>query len=106
VIEAYFAACSAALEADAEPLGRRAFEKRVSEQFERGELLGDLVRPEGRNPVTFQNALEMLARDGILERGEARRGRDRRREPTYARGPAFETLPALRDRLAAALLAR
>ena len=105
VLEAYYAACSAAAGVGEAPEGRRALEKRVRQQFERGELLGEIRRPEGSNPVTFQNALELLARRGILVRGQTAGGRERRREPTYARGPAFGELPALRERLAAALAA-
>jgi hypothetical protein len=62
-------------------------------------------RPEGANPVTFQNALEMLARRGCLRISELPALRERRRETAYARGPAFDELPALRERLATALAA-
>jgi glycerol-3-phosphate O-acyltransferase len=105
VLEGYYAACSAALELTDAPVGRRLLEKEIRERFEQAELLGEVVRPEGCNPVTFQNALELLARRGVLEAGE-RRGRDRRREKTYARGPAFDELAPLRERLAAAVAAR
>jgi glycerol-3-phosphate O-acyltransferase len=102
VIEAYHATCTALLELDGEPVGRKALIKQVDAQFERGQLLGDLVRGEGRNPITFQNAIELLTSRGILEKSE-RRTRDRRREPAYARGPAFDELAGLRERLAGAL---
>ncbi len=102
VIEAYYATCTTSLELDETPVGRKALTRRIEEQFERGQLLGELVRGEGRNPITFQNALELLARRGILAKSE-RRTRDRRREPAFARGPAFDELPALRERLAGAL---
>jgi glycerol-3-phosphate O-acyltransferase len=105
VLEGYYAACSAALDLTEAPVGRRLLEKEIRERFEQAELLGEVVRPEGCNPVTFQNALELLARRGVLKAGE-RRGRDRRREKTYARGPAFDELAVLRERLAAALAAR
>lgn len=104
VIEAYYAACTATLDLTDAPVGRRLLEKEIRERFQHSELLGEVVRAEGCNPVTFQNALELLARRGVLEVGE-RRGRDRRREKTYARGPAFDELAGLRERLAAALAA-
>jgi hypothetical protein len=88
-----------------EPLGRRSFEKRIRAQFVRGELLGEIRRPEGANPVTFQNALDMLARRGCLRLADAPAVRERRREVGYARGPAFDELAALRERLATALSA-
>jgi glycerol-3-phosphate O-acyltransferase len=105
VIEGYYAACSAALDVGSAPVPARTLLRGVREQFQRGELLGEIRRPEGGNPVTFQNALDFLARRGVLERRSAGGGRERRREITYVRGPAFEELAALRERLAAALRA-
>jgi len=39
----------------------------------------------------------------VLARGEPGPGRERARDTLYERGPAFDELPALRDRLASAL---
>jgi glycerol-3-phosphate O-acyltransferase len=105
VIEGYYAACTAALDVGEAPLPSKALLRRVREQFERGELLAEIRRPEGGNPVTFQNALDFLAARGILERRQTSGGRERRRDTAYVRGPAFGDLPALRERLAAALAA-
>jgi glycerol-3-phosphate O-acyltransferase len=104
VLEAYCAAFTAAQELGEEPVGRRALQKQIEAQFERAQLLGVALRPEGRNPITFQNALELLARRRILVRSLGRRGRDRRREPNFSRGPAFDELGALCERLAAVLV--
>jgi glycerol-3-phosphate O-acyltransferase len=105
VIEGYYAACTAALDVGEVPLPSRTLLRGIREQFQRGELLGEIRRPEGGNPVTFQNALDFLARRGILERRLASAGRERRRDTAYVRGSAFGELPALRERLAAALAA-
>ena len=51
--------------------------------------------------MTFGNALDLLTRRGALA-GADGQGRAER----YARGPAFEELVALRERLAAALASR
>jgi len=105
VMEAYYAAASAALDLEAAPTPARALERRIQEQFGRGELLGEVERPEGRNPVTFRNAVALLVRREMLSTVSPS-GRERRREPHYAPGPAFDALPALRERLAGALAAR
>ncbi len=105
VLEAYYATCTAALELGEAPLRRRALEKKIQEQYQRGELLGEVERPEGSNPVTFHNALELLVRRELLVRGTSEASRERRREVTYARGPAFDELVSLRERLAVALAA-
>ncbi len=114
VVEAYYATCTAVLDLGEEPVGRRALLKQVGQQFERGELLGEIERGEASNPVTFANALGLLEERGILgrqlaARGRERRrerGRERRRELLYTRGPRFEDLAPLREWLAGALAPR
>ena len=54
------------------------------------------------NPVTFGNAVDLLVRRGVLQREQPEGARD----AVYARGPAFDDLPALRERLASALADR
>jgi hypothetical protein len=73
------------------------------EQFQRSQILGEAERPEAANPITFQNALDLLVRRGVLERRRGGEGAASSRETLYVRGPAFEDLRALRERLAAAL---
>ncbi len=104
LLEAYYAAVSAALASEL-PLGARAFSKAAAEQFGHLELLGEVERPEASNPITFENAAQLLVRRGVLatERRETGRGGSER---VYVRGPSAEELPALRERLAAALAAR
>ena len=67
------------------------------------ELLGEVDRREGANPVTFANALDLLVRQGVLAPAAQKAGRE---EEAFVRGEAFGDLPGLRERLASALPAR
>jgi len=98
MIEAYAAAFSSVLE-DAHPGSARQLARRAGEAFARSELLGEVANAEAGNRDTFASALEALARRGILER----RVEPAAREASYARGPAFDELPGLSERLAGAL---
>ena len=102
VMEAYYAVLSAASSA-AGPRSRKELRKAAEEQFSRAELLGEVGLPEAANPVTFDNAVDLLVRREILtEIGAARE----RREPVYGPGAEYAELQVLRDRLAAALAPR
>jgi glycerol-3-phosphate O-acyltransferase len=108
VVEAYYctvAAVDAAL-AEEGPVGLKELRKAAEEQFGRAALLGEVDRREGANPVTFKNALDLLVARRILEPAEADPRGKGKAEPGFARGAAFDDLPALRERLAAALAAR
>jgi glycerol-3-phosphate O-acyltransferase len=100
LLEAYAAAFASALGdpalGSAKQLGRRA-----EQAFERGLLLGEVASREAASAATFQGAFDALARRGILERvrGEGAR------EAVYVRGPRFEELALLSERLAGALRA-
>jgi glycerol-3-phosphate O-acyltransferase len=100
LLEAYYGVFSALLALE-QPVPERTLEKETEAQLRRLHRVGEISRTEGWNRVTFKNALELLARRGVL----AQSARDTR-EPAWGRGPAFEELPALRERLAGALLAR
>jgi glycerol-3-phosphate O-acyltransferase len=100
LLEAYYATFSALLGAE-EGVSAKQLEKLSAAQFSRAELLGEVRRREGVNPVTIGNALDLLTRRGVLQ-GRAADDEERR----YVRGPAYEELAALRERLAAALAAR
>ena len=106
-VEAYACACAAvaaALPPDSDrPVGLDRLRKAVGEQFERAELLGEVDRREGANPVTFANALDLLVRQGVLAPAPHKAGRE---EEAFVRGEAFGDLPGLRERLASALPAR
>jgi glycerol-3-phosphate O-acyltransferase len=100
LLEAYYATFSALLSAE-DSVTAKQLEKLAAAHFARAELLGEVRRREGVNPVTIGNALDLLTRRGVLSLRPGER--DARR---YARGPAYEDLAALRERLAAALAAR
>ena len=102
IVEAYWATFAAVLAAQG-ALSARGLARAAREQFERAQLLGEVGRPEASNPVTFANAIDLLVRRGVLEREAPQPGRERSRDTLYVRGPAFDELPALRDRLATAL---
>jgi glycerol-3-phosphate O-acyltransferase len=99
LLEVYYGVFSALLALE-EPVPERTLEKETEAQFRRLHRVGEITRTEGWNRVTFTNVLELLARRGVLAAspGDAR-------ERRWGRGPAFEELPALRERLAGALLA-
>ncbi|MAE94117.1 MAG: hypothetical protein CL910_05600 [Deltaproteobacteria bacterium] len=101
LLEAYHAAFSV-IAASEEPQTVKQLEKDAEQHFRRAHLIGEVQRTEGWNPVTFRNALELLARRGIVEK-QAPEGRG---EARYARGEAFEDLSSLLARLAGALGAR
>ncbi len=103
-LEAYYAVFSAVLQAEPTISGRR-LEREVQEQFQRLQLLGEAERPEAANPVTFRNALDLLVGRGLLERRRPGEGSGSR-DVLYVRGPAFEDLRGLCERLAAALAPR
>jgi glycerol-3-phosphate O-acyltransferase len=101
VIEAYFAAFSS-VSMDSEGVTARELQRETKEAFERSRLLGEVGRPEAANPVTFDNAFDVLVRREILVRKPV----EGKREVLYLPGPLFDQLPSLRKRLAAALAAR
>jgi glycerol-3-phosphate O-acyltransferase len=100
LIETYAAAFDSALE-DPQLGTSRQLARRAGEVFARRELLGEVTSRESANPATFASALDALARRGILERERP----EGARESTYARGPAFDELAGLGERLAGALRA-
>jgi glycerol-3-phosphate O-acyltransferase len=102
VVEAYYAVFCAALAAPG-PLSRKGLRKVAQEHFSRAQLLGEVGLPEAANPVTFDNAVDYLIREGML--AEAETPQDRR-EATFGPGRAWDELQVLRDRLAAALAPR
>jgi glycerol-3-phosphate O-acyltransferase len=100
LLEVYYGVFSALLALE-EPVPERTLEKETAAQFQRLHRVGEVTRMEGWNQVTFKNVLELLAQRGVL----VQTARETR-EPTWGRGPAFDELLALRERLAGALLGR
>ncbi|MCC6641371.1 MAG: 1-acyl-sn-glycerol-3-phosphate acyltransferase [Deltaproteobacteria bacterium] len=103
--EAYLATFSAVLEAEPN-VGARRLERAVRDQLQHSQILGEATRPEAASPITFQNAIDLLVRRGVLERRKGSEGGGAPRDVVVQRGPAFDDLRALRERLAAALAAR
>lgn len=101
LVEVYAAAFSSVL-ADPELGGQKRLTKRLAESFSRADLLGEVAAAEVSNEATFQGALEALVRRGILVRERPAGAR----EAVYARGPAFDELAGLAERLAGALVGR
>ncbi|HEY8120889.1 MAG TPA: 1-acyl-sn-glycerol-3-phosphate acyltransferase [Myxococcota bacterium] len=97
VLEAYYIAfCT--LESLGAPATAKSLEKASETYHRRAQLLGEVRRPEGWNPVTFKNALDLMATRGVLKLTETTE-----REAAYERGPEFAQLAPLRARLAAEL---
>ena len=100
LIEAYGAAFSAVLE-DEELGTPKQLGKRAEEAFRRSELLGEAHRFEASSAATYANAFDALSRRGILERAR----REGSKESVFVRGPDFDALAGLCERLAAVLAA-
>ena len=105
VVESYYATFSAALDVGL-PVTRKELTKAASEQLAHTALLGETRLPEAANPVTFGNAVDVLASRGVLQQVSAGEGAEGVGGVRYARGEAFDELRGLRERLAAALSAR
>jgi glycerol-3-phosphate O-acyltransferase len=103
VVEVYSAtiAAVAAIEGD---MTYKGLTVAATEQFQRSELLGEVLCPESLNETTIENALALLVKRGILERSSEKVAK--KADVAYLRGAAFGNLAALRERLAAALSAR
>jgi glycerol-3-phosphate O-acyltransferase len=105
VVEVYFTTFAAA-QALEDSISSNGLRKGAEEQYERSDLLGEVDRREAANPVTFANAVDALVKRGVLQREAASETPAPARDVIYVPGPAFDDLPALRERLAAALAAR
>jgi glycerol-3-phosphate O-acyltransferase len=102
VVEAYYAAFSAALALEA-ALPRKELVKAAGAQFERAGLLGQVGLAEAANPITFGNAIDLMLGRAMLEEVPGEKGGG---EPRYAPGGARDELRGLAERLAAVLSAR
>lgn len=104
-LEAY-AAVARAVEAADEVVAGKKLVREIEGELQRALLLGESTRREASSPITFANALDLLVRRRILEKGKVEGARDATRDALYARGPAFAELRELRERLASALACR
>ena len=69
---AYYAVCAAVAGSvsDAGEVSRKDLSKAATELFTRSALLGEVKRLEASNPVTFQNAVDLLVRHRVLAAAE------------------------------------
>ena len=63
--------------------------------------MGETSRVEALNETTLSNALDLLLREGVIELD--RQAPVRPREVPYTRGPSWDRLAELGERLAGAL---
>ena len=108
VLEAYRAVCQVAEDPELD-LHRKALLAAAQECFDQACLLGEAERFESANETTFQNAIDLLLGQSILETRRVEVASERRRkkapvvETHYAPGEHAERLLPLRARLDAAL---
>jgi glycerol-3-phosphate O-acyltransferase len=98
LVEVYAAGFASVL-AEPELGAGRSLTKRAADAFQRADLLGEVEAAEVSNQATFQGALDELVRRGALLRERPAGSRD----VVYARGPAFDEVAGLAERLASAL---
>jgi len=77
------------------PIAQDALIRRMRRQFETSLLLAEVTKPEGGTIVTFGNALSRFAELGHVTLARAERSRERAVE----RGPRFDRLPDMIQRL-------
>jgi len=107
VIEAYRSVCEVAAD-PALDLERSEFLRQAAERFEQARLLGRARRSEAANETTFQNAIDLLSRRGIIEvrRIEQKSEKRKRRirvTTRLARGDHADGLTELRELIDASL---
>jgi glycerol-3-phosphate O-acyltransferase len=102
VVEVYYATFAAVSGFEVD-LTDKALVKAASAQFQRADLLGEVLRPESVNDTTIANAIALLVKRGVLEPATEA---SKKGDTAYVQGPSFGDLPALRERLAVALSAR
>jgi glycerol-3-phosphate O-acyltransferase len=100
VVEVYYATASAVLGME-ERISSKDLRKAARDQLERSGLLGEVVVREPASDTTFANAVTLMERLAIIARDpQAPDGE------IYLKSASFGDLPALRERLASALVAR
>jgi glycerol-3-phosphate O-acyltransferase len=93
--EAYLIAARTLTATKEWPITRPALVKRMQRQFATSLLLAEVTRPEGGTMVTFNNALARYAELGYVTIAV----KDDTRDRAVDRGPTFERLPDLIQRL-------
>jgi len=94
--EAYWITVRTAADIDGTEVTRTKLLEAARKRFDSYLQLGEVRRPEGNSSVTFGNAISRLAEVGYLTLGTNGKGR----EPSVQRGPRFDELRALDQRLA------
>ena len=100
--EGYWIVARTAVQLEDEPIAQSRFQQRLRRYFEAARLLGEVLKPEASSDQTFGNAISRLVEMGMIER-EIPEGR-KSRDPVLRRGPAFDQLPDLVERIGSALV--
>ncbi len=98
--EGYWITTRTAAQIGEEPVSRAKFIQRLRRYFDAAMLLGEVVKPEAASDQTFANAISRLVEIGCLDK-EIRRGE---KDVWLRRGPAFDDLPDISNRIGAALV--
>ncbi|MDG2307293.1 MAG: 1-acyl-sn-glycerol-3-phosphate acyltransferase [Candidatus Binatia bacterium] len=98
--EGYWITARTAAQIGEEPVSRAKFLQRLRRYFDAAMLLGEVVKPEAATDQTFGNAISRLVEIGCLEK-ETRRGE---KDVWLRRGPNFDDLPDIANRIGAALV--
>lgn len=99
--EGYWITARTAAQMGDEPVSRAKFVQRLRRYFDAAMLLGEVEKPEAATDPTFGNAISRLVELGCLET-ETRRGQ--KKDVWLRRGPAFDDLPDIANRIGAALV--
>lgn len=98
--EAYWIAARACEQLGEAPVSESEWIERIARSYEAARLLGEVVRPEGANPIVFKNATNRLIELGVIAREDARRSKDRK----IMRGEKHADAASVARRLGEALL--
>lgn len=98
--EAYWIAARACEQLGEEPVAESEWIAMVGRSYEAARLLGEVVRPEGANPIVFKNATNRLIELDCLVREGGRRPKDKK----IRRGSNQQEISRIARRLGEALL--
>jgi glycerol-3-phosphate O-acyltransferase len=100
--EAYWVTAKTTARLAPEGAAEKAFRNAVRKGYETALMLGDARKPEGNSTDTISNALSRYSEMRLIELQPTGKGRERR----VVRGPSFDDLGVLQERLRAAIATR